>query len=70
MYKRQGFQDKIAEAQKKIAGYEKELASAGDEDANAIKALEQQIADQKAQIEIYQKEYDNAKAALDKAMAE
>lgn len=65
-----GFQDKIAEAQKKIAGYEKELASAGDEDANAIKALEQQIADQKAQIEIYKKEYDNAKAALDKAMAE
>ena len=42
----------------------------GDKDANAIKALEQQIADQKAQIEIYQKEYDNAKAALDKAMAE
>ncbi|MFG6428169.1 MAG: hypothetical protein K1W14_17470 [Muribaculaceae bacterium] len=65
-----GFQDQIAEAQKKIAGYEKELASAGDKDANAIKALEQQIADQKAQIEIYQKEYDNAKAALDKAMAE
>lgn len=63
-------ENRIATLNKENAEYQNQIDNGKVDNDKAIKEYQDKISKEKAQIEVYQKEYDIAKKALDDAMAE